>query len=376
MSDIAKNNKNDTVEMGRKIIDEMYKITMAFISAGSALIDNKVASTTMTFWSGGIDLFKNQVLNKDDNHYKAVGRAVGDILNLGTTLKIQKTNLFKKASLKGKAATGFLGYEYLANIDLGDKFANLFNTYVAFADKFEEKIRTDESYFQKIKNGLYENGLSNFADYFDPDGDGKVSPSDILNGYKKLFSPPPAFGTPEFEMELSANKPNEVTIKSDNSNKALNNEIFNVILRNNDIEKIVFNSQILNRNELRKIFNQDIKLPTTHKITTTLNLNSLLKPQTKLQDKTQISSVNIPHTKLHKESQIQTKKPTISKKPSIAILANLDKLTPKELLDELHRLKNLPIKNDFTYEAMSKIQNQLEKFNQTDNINLENGMKV
>ena len=71
-------------------------------------------------------------------------------------------------------------------------------------------------------------------------------------------------------------------------------------------------------------------------------------------------------------------KPTaqISKKPSIAILANLDKLPPQELLAELHRLENLPTKNDFSREIMAKIETQLEKFNQTENPNLETGMKA
>ena len=71
-------------------------------------------------------------------------------------------------------------------------------------------------------------------------------------------------------------------------------------------------------------------------------------------------------------------KPTaqISKKPSIAILANLDKLPPQELLAELHRLENLPTKNDFSREIMAKIETQLEKFNQTENPNLEIGIKA
>ena len=73
-----------------------------------------------------------------------------------------------------------------------------------------------------------------------------------------------------------------------------------------------------------------------------------------------------------------TPKPTaqISKKPSITILANLDKLSPQELLAELHRLENLPTKNDFSREIMAKIETQLEKFNQTENSNLEIGIKV
>ena len=71
-------------------------------------------------------------------------------------------------------------------------------------------------------------------------------------------------------------------------------------------------------------------------------------------------------------------KPTaqISKKPSIAILANLDKLSPQELLAELHRLENLPTKNDFSREIIAKIETQLEKFNQTENPNLEIGIKA
>lgn len=108
----------------------------------------------------------------------------------------------------------------------------------------------------------------------------------------------------------------------------------------------------------------------THKIPP-LNLAAVAqrrhKQNNSLQDKTQNKSQNEP-----------TPKPTaqISKKPSIAILANLDKLPPQELLAELHRLENLPTKNDFSREIMAKIETQLEKFNQTENPNLETGMKA
>lgn len=57
-------------------------------------------------------------------------------------------------------------------------------------------------------------------------------------------------------------------------------------------------------------------------------------------------------------------------------MANLDKLSQKELLDELNRLEKLPVKNDFTYETMARLQTKLETFNQTENLNLENGVKV
>lgn len=55
--------------MQKNAVEQMYNLAMGAISAASALIDNKIASTTMTFWSGGVDLFKNQVTNPNDNHY-------------------------------------------------------------------------------------------------------------------------------------------------------------------------------------------------------------------------------------------------------------------------------------------------------------------
>lgn len=67
------NNENNSsltaADIAKNAVEQMYNLAMGAVSAGSALIDNKIASTTMTFWSGGVDLFKNQATNQNDNHY-------------------------------------------------------------------------------------------------------------------------------------------------------------------------------------------------------------------------------------------------------------------------------------------------------------------
>ena len=67
------NNENNSsltaADIAKNAVEQMYNLAMGAVSAASALIDNKIASTTMTFWSGGVDLFKNQATNQNDNHY-------------------------------------------------------------------------------------------------------------------------------------------------------------------------------------------------------------------------------------------------------------------------------------------------------------------
>ena len=251
------NNENNSsltaAEIARIAVEQMYNLAMGAISAGSALIDNKIASTTMTFWSGGFDLFKNQVTNPNDNHYQGIGRAVGDMLNLAITFWIQEK--FNKVTVSGKtkAEVAFGTYFELANINLGEKFSNLFNTYVANADRFYDEIITNDDFFNKVKNGLINNGLMNFVDYFDPDGDGNVSAIDIVNGYQKLFSPPPAFGTMDFEIQFASNKPKEIIIKADISKQEEEKEIIQAVMKHDEIQTLTINSQTYNIKELSNL---------------------------------------------------------------------------------------------------------------------------
>ena len=231
----------------------MYNLAMGAVSAGSALIDNKIASTTMTFWSGGVDLFKNQVTNPNDNHYQGIGRAVGDMLNLAITFGVQKKVESYKVKGEIKAGAAFITYIGLAELNLGEKFSNLFNTYVANADRFYDEIITNSDFFEQVKNGLINNGLMNFVDYFDPDGDGNVSAIDIVNGYQKLFSPPPAFGTMDFEIQFASNKPKEIIIKADISKQEEEKEIIQAVMKHDEIQTLTINSQTYNIKELSNL---------------------------------------------------------------------------------------------------------------------------
>ena len=251
------NNENNSsltaVEIAKNAVEQMYNLAMGAVSAGSALIDNKIASTTMTFWSGGVDLFKNQVTNQNDNHYQGIGRAVGDILNLAITFGVQKKVESYKVKGEIKAGAAFITYIGLAELNLGEKFSNLFNTYVANADRFYDEIITNDDFFNKVKNGLINNGLMNFVDYFDPDGDGNVSTVDIVNGYKKLFSAPPAFGTMDFEIQFASNKPKEIIIKADISKQEEEKEIIQAVMKHDEIQTLTINSQTYNIKELSNL---------------------------------------------------------------------------------------------------------------------------
>lgn len=129
----------------------------------------------------------------------------------------------------------------------------LFNTYVANADRFYDEIITNDDFFNKVKNGLINNGLMNFVDYFDPDGDGNVSAIDIVNGYQKLFSPPPAFGTMDFEIQFASNKPKEIIIKADISKQEEEKEIIQTVIKHDEIETLTINSQTYNIKELSNL---------------------------------------------------------------------------------------------------------------------------
>lgn len=242
------NNENNSsltaADIAKNAVEQMYNLAMGAISAASALIDNKIASTTMTFWSGGFDLFKNQVTNPNDNHYQGIGRAVGDMLNLVITFGVQKKVESYKVKGEIKAGAAFITYIGLAELNLGEKFSNLFNTYVANADRFYDEIITNSDFFEQVKNGLINNGLMNFVDYFDPDGDGDVSAVDI---------PPPAFGTMDFEIQFSSNKPKEIVIKADISEENVEKEIIQAVIKHNEIQTLTINSQTYNIKELSNL---------------------------------------------------------------------------------------------------------------------------
>ena len=93
----------------------------------------------------------------------------------------------------------------------------------------------------------------NFVDYFDPDGDGNVSAVDIVNGYQKLFSPPPAFGTMDFEIQFSTNKPKEIVIKADISEEKVEKEIIQTVIKHDEIETLTINSQTYNIKNLSNL---------------------------------------------------------------------------------------------------------------------------
>ena len=251
------NNENNSsltaADIAKNAVEQMYNLAMGAVSAGSALIDNKIASTTMTFWSGGVDLFKNQATNQNDNHYQGIGRAVGDMLNLAITFGVQKKVESYKVKGEIKAGAAFITYIGLAELNLGEKFSNLFNTYVANADRFYDEIITNSDFFEQVKNGLINNGLMNFVDYFDPDGDGNVSAIDIVNGYQKLFSPPPAFGTMDFEIQFASNKPKEIIIKADISKQEEEKEIIQAVMKHDEIQTLTINSQTYNIKELSNL---------------------------------------------------------------------------------------------------------------------------
>ena len=228
-------------EIGEKVLNEMYTFIMSGMSAATAALEGKMG-IVFTVWMGGVDGAKDIAIHPGENHYQAVGRTVGNMISVVTSLGTG--NLVKNATLKTKAVTAFGVTESLAKISLGDTFSNLFNTYVANADAFYSKILSDVKYANTIWDGIKKNGLNNFVNYFDPDGDGNVSPTDIVNGYKKLFSPPPAFGTPEFVALYSPSEKTSIIIQAHND--ALKTEVVKTIVQSKDIKQIQLNNVTFN----------------------------------------------------------------------------------------------------------------------------------
>uniref|UniRef100_UPI0026031429 LysM peptidoglycan-binding domain-containing protein n=1 Tax=uncultured Campylobacter sp. TaxID=218934 RepID=UPI0026031429 len=193
-------------EMAQRAADEMYNFAMGITNGGASLIEEKVPSRVVGFALTGVDIVKDYTLHPNENHYQAIGRTVGNMLGGVALYKFQNLKIFNKYTQETKAGAVASGYEIIAHVNPGDIFSDFFNTFVAHADRFYEEILTNKTYFEQIKNGIKDNWLTNFSNYFDPDGDGNVSASDIVNGYKKLFSPPAAFGTTEFEEQFKVKK--------------------------------------------------------------------------------------------------------------------------------------------------------------------------
>ena len=228
-------------EFGEKALNEMYDFIMAGISAGTAALDGKVG-TAVSVKMGGVDVLKGQLTHPEDNHYEAIGRFVGD--SMGVIGSMILGGKMKNLTVQQKAIGAFGTSQAVAKIGFGDAFANLFNTYVANADAFYEKILTDANFASKTWSGIVENGLNNYVNYFDPDHDGSVSALDIVNGYKKLFSPPPAFGTAEFELQYNFNNKSLIKIKS--PNEEASKEAVKEVTKHEKIKQITLNTQTYN----------------------------------------------------------------------------------------------------------------------------------
>lgn len=168
------------------------------------------------------------------------GRTVGDMIGVIGTLSSAKYVKSITTSVKGQAGGAAVTNEVISHASLGDSFANLFNTYVANADAFYEKILTDTDFASATWDGIVENGLNNFVDYFDPDHDGSVSATDIVNGYKKLFSPPPSFGTAVFEAQYRSSNKNSIKIET--SNEEAKKEAVKEVTKHDEIKQVEINT--------------------------------------------------------------------------------------------------------------------------------------
>ncbi len=236
-------------ETGENALNEMYNFIMAGISAGTAALDGK-AGTAVSVKMGGVDVLKGQLTHSEENHYEGIGRFVGD--SIGVIGSIVLGSKMKNLTVQQKAAGAFGTSQAVANIGLGDTFANLFNTYVANADAFYTKILTDEDYAGKVWDGIVTNGLNTYVDYFDPDHDGVVSASDIVNGYKELFSPPPAFGTAEFYLQYNSVSPSKIVINTP-SNILYETTAAKEVLQSNQITDLTLNNKNLKVENLTPI---------------------------------------------------------------------------------------------------------------------------
>ncbi len=237
-------------EIGEKALNEMYTFIMSGISAATVALEGK-AGIFFTVGMGGVDGTKDIAMHPGENHYQAVGRTVGNMINFVGSLASAKYIKSITTSIKAQASGAFVTNETLTHTNLGDTFSNLFNTYVANADAFYSKILSDTNYANTIWDGITKNGLNNFVNYFDPDGDGNVSPEDIVNGYKQLFSEPPAFGTVEFVALYSPSDKTNITIQAHND--ALKTEAVKTIVQSKDIKKIVLNNQTYNISNLNNL---------------------------------------------------------------------------------------------------------------------------
>ena len=195
--------------ISKTILDEMYNFIMAGISAGTAAVPGQ-AAVIISVGMSGVDTFKDVAMHPNENTYQRIGRITGDAV--GAVLQLEIAKDVKTLSVETQAITAFGSSQTIAHSGLGDTFANLFNTYVANADAFYTKIASDADYAKSVWDGIVSNGLNNFVDYFYPDHNGVVSPADIVNGYKKLFSPPPAYGETNYLLEYNTQIPNKVTI--------------------------------------------------------------------------------------------------------------------------------------------------------------------
>lgn len=232
--------------ISKTILDEMYNFIMSGISAGTAALDGKVG-TVVSVKMSGVDVAKDVVTHPGENSYQTIGRITGDIIGVVESFVIAKqiTNL----DVKQKAVATFGGSQAIAHAGLGDTFANLFNTYVANADAFYSKILTDQDYANQVWQGLKSNGLANAVDYFDPNHDGVVSRQDIVNGYKKLFSSPPAFGSVEFYLQYNSATPKKITINTPSGDLYLKSATKEV-LKSKQFSKLTLNEKTFDIREL------------------------------------------------------------------------------------------------------------------------------
>ena len=101
-------------ELGEKVLNEMYSYIMSGMSAASAALDGKVG-TGFTVWMGGVDGLKDLATHPNENHYEAIGRTIGNMIN--TVVTLGTATAFKSASVKTKAFIGGSTAQTLAEIN-------------------------------------------------------------------------------------------------------------------------------------------------------------------------------------------------------------------------------------------------------------------
>ncbi len=225
-------------EIAEQTLNEMYTFIMSGISAASSTLGGK-AGTTFSIWMGGVDGVKDIALHPSDNHYEAVGRTVGNMISVVTSFGA--ANVLKNYSIKVKAAGAFGTNEAIARTGLGDTFSNLFNTYVANADAFYTKILTDENYASKIWDGLTAGGLDDYMNFYNRNPSEVAS--DLVDGFKELFSSPPAYGTVEFEALYSSSNRSTIIIKT--QDEEAQKVGIEAVVQYNNIKTLTLNNQTL-----------------------------------------------------------------------------------------------------------------------------------